>query len=510
MGIEQDKFSFDSRASGVLLHPTSLDGGHGIGDLGNTAYKFVDFLVEAKQKIWQILPLGPTGYGNSPYLCYSAVAGNPILISLDLLQEQGWLSPGDFVQIPKPDFPSDRVDFDLVVPYKMDLLEISYKNFVNSATKDEKEAFVLFCHQQSSWLDDYALFMALKEAHNGASWYQWDTMTSTRDETTLANWRNKLGQSIFYHQFLQYIFFQQWALLKSYANERDIFIFGDIPIYVAHDSADVWSEPENFLLDPQTGMAKLMAGVPPDYFSQTGQLWGNPVYNWENLKDSGFRWWIERVEKIFTLVDLVRIDHFRGFESFWAVPQGEMTAQKGEWIQAPGEDFFTLLREKLGQLPIVAEDLGVITPEVEKLRDDFDLPGMKILQFAFGSDSANPFLPYNLNNRRCVIYTGTHDNDTVVGWFEALSNRERTRVIDYLGYISSRGIHWQLIRLAMGSVANIAIFPLQDILGLDSQARMNRPGISDGNWDWRFKPDALHSQLAQCMSSLTELYGRYS
>ena len=510
MGIEQDKFSFDRRTSGVLLHPTSLDGGHGIGDLGNTAYKFVDFLVEAKQKIWQILPLGPTGYGNSPYLCYSAIAGNPILISLDLLQEQGWLSPGDFVQIPKPDFPSDRVDFDLVVPYKMGLLEISYKNFLSSATKDEKEAFVFFCHQQSSWLDDYALFMALKEAHNGASWYQWDAMTSTRDETTLANWRNKLGQSISYHQFLQYIFFQQWALLKSYANERDIFIFGDIPIYVAHDSADVWSQPENFLLDPQTGLAKLMAGVPPDYFSQTGQLWGNPVYNWENLKNSGFSWWIKRVEKIFTLVDLVRIDHFRGFESFWAVPQGEITAQKGEWIQAPGEDFFTLLREKLGQLPIVAEDLGVITPEVEKLRDDFDLPGMKILQFAFGSDSANPFLPYNLNNRRCVIYTGTHDNDTVVGWFEALSNRERTRVIDYLGYISSRGIHWQLIRLAMGSVANIAIFPLQDILGLDSQARMNRPGISDGNWDWRFKSDALHSQLAQCMSYLTELYGRYS
>ena len=509
MGIEQDKFSFERRSSGILVHPSSLSGDHGIGDLGNPAYKFVNFLAESKQKIWQILPLGPTGYGNSPYLCYSAIAGNPILISLNLLEEAGWLSPEDFTQNPKPNFPIDYVDFDLVGPYKMALLERAYENFIVSRSSEEKELFELFCQQQASWLDDYALFMSLKQAHDGASWYQWDREIATRDQLAISNWREKLASSISYHQFLQYVFFQQWSLLKSYANERDILIFGDIPIYVAHDSADVWASPENFLLDSQTGLVKLMAGVPPDYFSETGQLWGNPVYNWENLETTGFSWWLERIEKIFTLVDLVRIDHFRGFEAFWAVPQGEKTAQHGQWIKAPGEEFFTILRDKLGQLPIVAEDLGVITPEVEKLRDDFSLPGMKILQFAFGSDSANPFLPYNLNNQRCVIYTGTHDNDTAVGWFESLSNWERTRVIDYLGYISSRGIHWQLIRLAMSSVANIAIFPLQDILGLGAHARMNTPGIADGNWTWRCKPDALYSELAENLAHLTDLYGRY-
>jgi len=498
---------FDQRVSGILLHPTSFPSNYGIGDLGKEAYKFIDFLAESKQQIWQILPLGPTGHGNSPYQCYSAIAGNPLLISIDSLSEAGWLTVED-IYTHKPDFPLDYVDFELVKYYKMGLLEKAYQNFLSVATEKEKEDFAQFYLEQESWLKDYALYMAIKEVYQGTSWYQWDIGIANRDKIALSACEEALKDRILYHKFLQYLFSQQWTKLKAYANEKNILIFGDIPIYVAHDSADVWSQPDNFALDPETGEAALMAGVPPDYFSETGQLWGNPVYNWEKLEQTGFQWWIERIKKNLSLVDLVRIDHFRGFESFWVVPQGEKTAENGEWVKAPGQALFQELKEQLGHLPIVAEDLGVITQEVEELRDNFGFPGMKILQFAFDSDRENEFLPYNYLNRRSVVYTGTHDNDTTVGWFRQRSPEDQSKVEDYLGCICSRGIHWSLIQLALGSVSNLAIFPLQDILGLGTDARMNTPGQAEGNWGWRYRTNTLNSDISGHLAYVTYLYGR--
>ncbi len=499
---------FDKRVSGILLHPTSFPSNYGIGDIGREAYKFIDFLADSKQQIWQILPLGPTGYGNSPYLCYSAIAGNPLLISLESLQEANWLTNEDFEQAGHPDWSLDYVDFDAVKLYKMSLLEKAYQNFQAWATVTDQAAFQRFCIVEEDWLEDYALYMSIKEAHQGASWHQWDVGIANRDKIALEAWQESLKERILYHQFLQYIFAQQWTWLKAYANQKNILIFGDIPIYVAHDSADVWSHPENFCLDPETGEAALMSGVPPDYFSETGQLWGNPVYNWEQLAETGYSWWIQRIKKNLALVDMIRIDHFRGFEAFWAVPQGEKTAQKGKWIKAPGEAFFTELKAQLGSLPIIAEDLGLITPDVEYVRDLFGFPGMKILQFAFDSDRDNIFLPYNYLNRRCVVYTGTHDNDTTVGWFSGRSEEEQARVIDYLGCVGSRGIHWSLIQLALSSVANLAIFPLQDILGLGTNARMNKPGQAENNWDWRYRDDTLNQSISGHLAYLTYLYGR--
>jgi len=502
------KSMFDQRVSGILLHPTSLANDYGIGDLGKGAYDFIDFLVESKQQIWQILPLGPTGYGNSPYQCYSSIAGNPLLISLEFLQQEGLLT-FEALNYGKPNFPINYVDFELVIPYKIGLLEKAYQNFLTSATlKEERARFAIFKQEQGKWLEDYALFMALKEDYNGASWYEWDPKIVKREHTVLLTCQEKLHDRIGYHQFLQYLFFKQWLELKKYANEKNILIFGDIPIYVAHDSADVWSHPDHFMLDPKTGEATLMAGVPPDYFSETGQLWGNPVYNWETLEFTNFQWWIERIKKNLSLVDILRIDHFRGFDAFWAVPHGEETAIKGEWVQAPGQAFFKELQKQMGHLPIVAEDLGVITPEVEKLRDDFNFPGMKILQFAFDSGYQNEFLPFNYPNHRCVVYTGTHDNDTTAGWFEARSDEEKSRVVDYLGCIGRRGIHWSLIQLALGTVANLAIFPFQDLLGLGTDARMNRPGIAEGNWAWRLAPDSLNVDIKGHLAYLTTIYGR--
>ncbi|MGH2414903.1 MAG: 4-alpha-glucanotransferase, partial [Microcystaceae cyanobacterium] len=408
---------FDSRASGILLHPTCFPSRFGIGDLGKEAYRFVDFLSESLQQVWQILPLGPTGYGNSPYLSYSALAGNPLLISPEKLLEEEWLSGEDFAYL--PEFPLDKVDYELVIQTKMPLLQKASANFKARASSEQHSEFQAFCDRQSYWLDDYALFMSLKEAHAGASWNTWEVAISQRKPEALVEWASRLSEPIFHHQFIQYQFFRQWSELKQYANEKDIRIFGDIPIYVAHDSADVWARPEIFCLEAETGEASLMAGVPPDYFSETGQLWGNPVYDWEALEKTNFHWWVKRMRGMLDYVDIFRIDHFRGFQAFWAVKQGEKTAIKGKWLEAPGEALFTILQEELGDLPIVAEDLGVITPEVEALRDKFAFPGMKVLQFAFDSDRANPFLPYNYANSNCVVYTGTHDNDTTVGWFEA-------------------------------------------------------------------------------------------
>jgi 4-alpha-glucanotransferase len=497
---------FDSRASGILLHPTCLPSRFGIGDLGKNAYQFIDFLSASDQQVWQILPLGPTGYGNSPYLCYSALAGNPLLISPELLHEDGLLTEEDLARL--PDYPTDKVDYDLVIATKLPLLKQASNYFKHKASEQQLQNFQEFGDRHREWLNDYALFMALKEANGGVSWNKWDKEIVSRQPDAIEAAVTSLQEQIFYHKFLQYEFFRQWKELKKYAREQKIKIFADIPIYVAQDSVDVWANPEIFCLDEETGEAALMAGVPPDYFSETGQLWGNPVYNWKELKKTDFHWWIGRVEGILEYADLFRIDHFRGLEAFWAVERGEETAINGKWYEAPGEALFTLLREKLGTLPIIAEDLGFITPEVEALRDKFKFPGMKILQFAFDSDSANSFLPFNYVNHNCVVYTGTHDNDTTVGWFKARSPEAQARVVDYLGCICPEGIHWSLIRLALGSVANLAIFPLQDILGLGSEAKMNSPSTANDNWEWRYRQEALTEELSDRLKHLTNLYGR--
>ena len=496
----------DFRASGVLLHPTSLPSRFGIGDLGENAYRFVDFLANSDQQIWQILPIGPTGYGNSPYLSYSALAGNPLLISPAILQQQGWLTAEEIQHI--PDFPLDTVDFDAVIATKMPLLRQASDRFKAQASEEENGAFNRFCNGQNDWLSDYALFMSLKAAHEGKGWNQWEADIASRQPMAMAEWAATLADDVFFHKFVQYQFFTQWQNLKNYANEKGIRLFGDIPIYVAHDSVDVWAHRNIFRLDAETGEAALMAGVPPDYFSETGQLWGNPVYNWEELQKTGFKWWIRRVEAILEYVDIIRIDHFRGFQAYWGVPQGEDTAMNGTWLEAPGDEFFQLLEKQLGILPIVAEDLGVITPEVEALRDKFNFPGMKILQFAFDDDRENGFLPYNYTDRNCVVYTGTHDNNTTVGWFYERSPEEQNNVVDYLGCVGEDGIHWAMIRLALSSVGNTVVLPFQDILGLGTDAKMNTPSQATGNWSWRCRAEAFNDELSGRMRHLTYLYGR--
>ncbi|MBF2077269.1 MAG: 4-alpha-glucanotransferase [Synechococcales cyanobacterium T60_A2020_003] len=523
------------RSSGILLHPTSLPSRYGIGDLGAEAYEFVDFLAASGQQIWQILPLGPTGHGNSPYMSYSSMAGNPLLISPDRLKAEGLLTDEDLAHL--PDFPADRVDYNAVISTKMPLLIRAADTFRQTASEDDQSAFQFFCDRHQFWLDDFALFMALKDAHSGQSWYQWERKDppppdpdddstaedgkkqkkvliesllsdlALRKPEALAHWRSQLTDAIYHQKFFQFQFFQQWTDLKIYANERQIQIFGDMPIYVAHDSADVWANPHLFEIDPMTGEPTLMAGVPPDYFSATGQLWGNPIYNWKAMERENFRWWFYRLEALLEQMDIVRIDHFRGFEAYWQVPEGEETAINGTWEKAPGTELFDAIKAKIGHLPIVAEDLGVITPEVEELRDRFEFPGMKVLHFAFGSDSGNPYLPFNFV-RNSVVYTGTHDNDTTVGWYQSLNDWERYNLFRYLGNIGEEGIHWEMIRLALSSIANQAIFPLQDVLGLGTEARMNRPGQGEGNWDWRYRREMLTSELSDRLRSLTEIYGR--
>jgi 4-alpha-glucanotransferase len=496
---------FYARTSGILLHPTSFPSRFGIGDFGPEARQFVQFLADSDQQTWQILPLSPTGFGNSPYMCYSALAGNPLLISPDRLREDGLLQDEDFWNLPW--FNPDRVEYDRVAATKLPLLRKACDTFAAQATPEQKTQFEQFCTQKAEWLDDYALFMALKREQNGESWHRWEPQLANREPGALAQARDRLAADLFFEKFLQYVFYQQWSEIKAFANDRGIQIIGDIPIYVAHDSADVWANPENFCLDPETGEPALMAGVPPDYFSETGQLWGNPVYNWEHLQKTDFRWWIQRFRSMLDSVDQIRIDHFRGFEAYWAVKQGEETALNGEWIEAPGKEFFETLKQELGKLPILAEDLGVITPEVEALRDYFDFPGMKILQFAFGSDPTNPFLPFNYP-RNCVVYTGTHDNDTTVGWYEKLSDYERENLLNYVGGVTGEGIHWELIRLALSTVANMAILPYQDVLGLGSDARMNFPSKGEGNWEWRYRSEAINDEMRDRLKHLTRAFGR--
>ena len=476
-----------------------------MGDMGIEAYRFIDFLVESDQQYWQVLPLGPTGYGNSPYSCYSAMAGNPLLINPELLRDDQLLADEDFANL--PEFPLDYVDFERAIALKVPLLKKACENFKAKASPVQQKEFSAFCESKENWLEDYALFMALKDYFGGVSWNNWEPEIARREPESLEKWRQQLNAEIYYYKYVQFEFFRQWTELKRYANLRDIKIIGDIPIYVAHDSADVWSHREIFCLDEASGEPALMAGVPPDYFSSTGQLWGNPVYDWEKLQASNFEWWVERFEAIFAYVDVTRIDHFRGFDAYWAVERGQETAMYGEWIKAPGTALLDLINQKFGDLPIIAEDLGVITPEVVALRDRYEFPGMKILQFAFGAGPGDPFLPFNYD-RNCVVYTGTHDNDTTVGWFNQLSNYERDEVLRYLGCIDPQGIHWSLIRMGWMSIANIAIVPYQDLLGLDTDARMNFPGKPEGNWGWRYRPEALNREVGDRLKTMTYISGR--
>ena len=476
-----------------------------MGDMGIEAYRFIDFLVESDQQYWQVLPLGPTGYGNSPYSCYSAMAGNPLLINPELLRDDELLADEDFANL--PEFPLDYVDFERAIALKVPLLKKACENFKAKASPVQQKEFSAFCESKENWLEDYALFMALKDNFGGVSWNNWEPEIARREPESLEKWRQQLNAEIYYYKYVQFEFFRQWTELKRYANLRDIKIIGDIPIYVAHDSADVWSHREIFCLHEASGEPALMAGVPPDYFSVTGQLWGNPVYNWEKLQANNFEWWVERFEAIFAYVDVTRIDHFRGFDAYWAVKRGQETAMYGEWVKAPGTALLDLINQKFGNLPIIAEDLGVITPEVEALRDRYEFPGMKILQFAFGAGPGDPFLPFNYD-RNCVVYTGTHDNDTTVGWFNQLSNYERDEVLRYLGCIDPQGIHWSLIRMGWMSIANMAIVPFQDLLGLDTDARMNFPGKPEGNWGWRYRPEALNREVGDRLKTMTYISGR--
>jgi 4-alpha-glucanotransferase len=491
------------RASGILLHPTSLPGRFGIGDLGEAAYRFVDFLVESRQGYWQIMPLGPTSYGDSPYQALSAFAGNPLLINLESLVEQHYLAPWDFDGAPA--FPEHYVDYGPVIDYKQHLLRLSYQNFKANAGETQKAELAVFVEANRSWLDDYALFAALKDHHAGASWDTWEQDIATRQPAALERWRNSLNDLIGYHIYTQYIFHQQWEKLKAYANQHNVHIIGDIPIFVAYDSVDTWAHQEQFYCDKQ-GKPTLVAGVPSDYFSTTGQLWGNPLYRWDVMGQSGYVWWIERFKRSLQQVDVIRLDHFRGFEACWAVPAGDETAIHGKWLSVPGRDLFQAVGKALGSEPVIAEDLGLITPEVQQLREELGFPGMKVLQFAFSGEPENLYLPHNYEGN-CVVYTGTHDNDTTLGWFSTLGDQDRRFVQEYLG-AQSEPINWGLIRLALMSVAHTAIFPLQDVLGISSEGRMNTPGRASDNWSWRYSPPMLAGAAAQQLRAMTEIYGR--
>ncbi len=491
------------RCSGILLHPTSLPGRYGIGDLGPAAYAFADFLHETGQGIWQVLPLGPTGYGDSPYQCFSAFAGNPLLISPDLLVEAGHLAPADVAEVPA--FPAAAVDYGPVIEYKTRLLRLAFENWQRAGSDRQDGEFAAFCESKRSWLEDYALFMALKDAHGGAIWSTWEQDIATRQPEAMAHWTRVLANEIMRYKYLQYQFYRQWAALRGYAAERGIRVVGDIPIFVARDSADVWSHPDLFYLD-DGGNPTVVAGVPPDYFSATGQLWGNPLYRWKRMAQTGYSWWIERFSATFELVDIVRVDHFRGFEGYWEVPATEKTAERGAWMKGPGADLFIAVEKALGRLPIIAEDLGLITPPVVELRDRFEFPGMRILQFGFASDARDPFLPHNYIPN-CVVYTGTHDNDTTLGWFNTAPDKERAAVLDYFG-TNGHDLSWDFIRWLFASVADTAVVPLQEVLSLGPEARMNYPSRLGGNWSWRFPDGALTPEIRSRLLKLTAMYGR--
>jgi 4-alpha-glucanotransferase len=502
------------RSSGVLLHPTSLPGPYGIGELGREAHRFAEFLRDTGQQIWQVLPLGPTGYGDSPYQCFSAFAGNPLLISLDTLVERGYLDPRQLDS--RPEFPASHVDFGTVIAWKLPLLRRAFQSFQCSSPA-ERQTFASFCEKHSGWLDEFALFMALKEAHNNVAWTLWDADLALRKPDAIQRARKELRDEVECTKFIQFEFERQWCDLKAHCGRNNIRVMGDVPIYVALDSADVWANRDLFELD-ETGQPRVVSGVPPDYFSATGQLWGNPIYRWEAHAKTGHAWWIGRLRRSLEMLDMIRLDHFRGFEAYYEIPGGDVRAVNGAWVKGPGAPLFEALENALGKLPIVAENLGVITPEVEALRTRFGFPGMAILQFAFGKDPQAPdFKPHNYPHH-LVAYTGTHDNDTVVGWWTSAAGAGSTRTsadvaeeLEYARrYLNTDGheINWAMIRTLVASVADIALFPLQDVLGVGSKGRMNLPGTSSGNWRWRFRWEELTPAMSTRLKQLVEIYER--
>jgi 4-alpha-glucanotransferase len=502
-----------TRTSGVLLHPTSLPGRFGVGDFGPAAYRWIDWLVQARQGLWQVLPLGPTGFADSPYASLSTFALNPLLISPETLVESGDLAPQEIAS--PPTLPTRRVDYGATIAFKTSVLKRAAKRFLSRPTSDPRRvAYKGFCREQEDWLEDLALFLALKHHHDGQPWTAWPKGIALRQPEALAEWQKQLASEIAVQRALQYLAFEQWSDLKSYANERGIQVVGDVPIFCAHDSADVWAHRDLFALAAH-GEPVTIAGVPPDYFSETGQRWGNPLYRWDVMAERGYAWWIARLRATLRTVDIVRIDHFRGFVAYWEIPASEPTAIHGRWMPGPQSDVFEAIQRELGDLPILAEDLGVITPEVIDLRTRFNLPGMKILQFAFdesalrasfGDYTRNPFLPHNYT-RHFAVYTGTHDNDTAVGWLANSAPQAAQRALSYLA-CEPEAFHWALIRAAMASVADLAIVPLQDVLGLGSEARMNLPGTTGGNWTWRLEEGTLNEKHARRLAEMVDLYER--
>jgi 4-alpha-glucanotransferase len=490
------------RISGILLHPTSLPSRGGIGDLGPAAYDFVDFLATGRQGLWQVLPIGPVGYGNSPYSSTSAFAGNPLLVSLERLAERGWLDREDLSHLPDA---VGLVDYDEVRSAKVPLLTKAATNFLSHASDRQRWRFDRFCNQNSWWLEDFVLFDCLRDVHRKDNWNQWPRELARREPEALDQARNELGESLAVGRAIQFAFWEQWHALRRYCAERSIRVVGDLAIFVNYDSADVWTRPELFRLN-QNLDPEVVAGVPPDAFSATGQRWGNPLYHWEKMRSHGYRWWIERMRWATQTCDYIRIDHFRGFEQFWEIPASEPTAAHGRWVDGPRDDIFHKLGEALGGLPFFAEDLGMITPEVHALRERLQIPGMAVLQFGFGDPGAHMYLPHRLTQSH-VVYTGTHDNNTTLGWWECCSDYEKKAACAYIGEAAD-GVHWAFIRLALSSVATLAVVPLQDVLGLNADCRMNTPSLADGNWRWRYCPGALKAELARKLADVTEVTDR--
>lgn len=495
------------RGAGVLMHISSLPGKFGIGTLGKEAYEFVDFIKKSSLKYWQILPLGHTGFGDSPYQCIDAFAGNPYFIDFDELKKDGLLNEGDYCYLNYGD-DSERIDYGKLYTEKYKVLRKAYENFKCKEVNNLNNMFEEFKQENSFWLEDYSLYMALKLKFNVGSWYNWDDDIKKRKKETIKAYTKQLANEIEYWNFIQFIFFKQWKELKHYANSSGIKIIGDIPIYVAQDSVDTWANSENFKIDEDTMNPKLVSGCPPDSLSPTGQLWGNPIYDWDYMKKNRYKWWISRISENLKLYDIVRIDHFRGFESYWAIPYGENTASNGHWEKGPGLDLFNEVKKQLGEVDIIAEDLGYLTDEIIKFLKDTGFPGMRVLEFAFNGTNDNHYLPHNYD-KECVAYTGTHDNDTLVGWLDHSSlDYEKNNAKLYLGLNAEEGYNWGMIRGVWSSIANVAIAPIQDLLGLGNEARMNLPSSSGGNWSWRMKANSLNNQLARKISDMCYRYRR--
>jgi 4-alpha-glucanotransferase len=492
------------RAAGILLHPTSLPGQYGIGDIGPQAHAWLDYLASTGCSLWQVLPLGPTGYGDSPYQSFSAFAGNPYLISLELLINDRLLKAEDLQD--GPDFPADQVDFGNLIPWKLAVLDKAYQRFKQLENPEVRQEIMLFRAQKAHWLDDFALFMAIKEAQGGISWSEWPRPLRLRDTHTIQQARREYQDAIDRQVFRQFVFFRQWSALRQHARDNGITIIGDIPIFVAHDSADVWANTDLFFMDEE-GQPTVVAGVPPDYYSPTGQLWGNPLYRWSVHAKTGYDWWLARFRSVLEMVDIVRLDHFRGFAGYWEVTAGSPTAENGRWTPGPGKKFMQVLKDKLGDLPIIAEDLGVITEDVIEMRDAFELPGMKVFQFAFWTDPSDLFMPHNYTENY-VAYTGTHDNDTLLGWYRTAPAHEQDFCMRYIENSGESDLVHKVLRTLWGSVAMFTLAPMQDLLELGAEARMNFPGKPSGNWGWRMDASAMSDTLQQRLKELNYLFYR--